>query len=218
MAKRIAVVFLTLALLAGSVGAMTPSEIYQNNAPAVVVIQGTGPNQEQTVGTGFLVSPQGHILTNAHVVASTGALTVTLFNGRSYAGQILAQSQDCDVALMKIEAADLPSVALGNADRLTVGEEVSTIGHPLGALTYTLTVGHLSGMGRSVSNCPAQMLQIDAAINVGNSGGPLFNAQGQVVGIVTAKYSGQIQGSTLVEGLAFALPINYALPLLQGQG
>jgi serine protease Do len=115
-----------------------------------------------------------------------------------------------DVALLKIDATGLTAAPLGDSDSLNVGDEVAAIGNPLGELDFTMTVGYISALDRVINTdgTPINMLQTDAAINSGNSGGPLFDMHGNVVGITTAKYSGSTTTGTTIDGLGFAIPIN----------
>ncbi len=194
--------------------ALTPIEIYENYASACVGISteiavtnvfgqlATAP----VSGSGFIISPDGYIITNAHVVSQGKEFEVMLFDGTTHSAKLIGADTNGDVALMKIDVDhDLNYVVLGNMDNCRVGEEVSVIGNPLGELTFTLTMGHVSALDRSINIDGAfqNMFQIDAAINSGNSGGPVFNSKGEVIGVATAKYS-----LTGVEGLAFALPID----------
>lgn len=162
---------------------------------------------ERGTGSGFIISSNGRILTNAHVVDGADTVTVTLKDGRSFEGRVLGTDSVTDVAVVDIDAKDLPTVALGNSDQLKPGEWAIAIGNPLG-LDNTVTQGIISATGRSsrqvgVPDKRVNFIQTDAAINPGNSGGPLLNQQGQVVGINTAI----IQGA---QGLGFAIPINQA--------
>lgn len=205
-------------------GALTPAEIYTANVPAIVGIsnESTGYNifgQSSAIastGTGFLISADGEILTNYHVVENAQTLTVTLCNGADYPATVLGYDAESDVALLKIEASGLPTVTLGSSATLAVGSGVAAIGNPLGELTYSMTVGYLSATDREINTdgTPINMMQIDAAINPGNSGGPLFNMKGEVIGITTAKYSGTTSGGTSIEGIGFAIPIDDVLALL----
>ncbi len=167
-------------------------------------------------GTGFIISSDGEILTNYHVVKGAQTLTVTLYDGSTYPATVLGYEAESDVALLKIEATGLQAVSLGSSSALSVGDEVAAIGNPLGELTNSLTVGYVSAMDRAINTdgTPINMMQIDAAINPGNSGGPLFNMNGEVVGITTAKYSGTTTSGTSIEGIGFAIPINDVLSIL----
>lgn len=161
-------------------------------------------------GSGFLISPDGMIVTNKHVVADTNAIyEVQLNNGKKYTAKVLARDGVLDVALVKINASDLPYLNLADSDTLDVGETVIAIGNALGEFKNTVSVGVVSGLSRSVvagngmgqSERLDKVIQTDAAINPGNSGGPLLNIHGDVIGINVAV----VQGSSNV---GFALPIN----------
>lgn len=159
---------------------------------------------EKGSGSGFIISADGRILTNAHVVDGADTVKVTLKDGRSVQGKVLGRDELTDVAVVKIEANNLPTLALGNSDSLQPGQWAIAIGNPLG-LDNTVTTGIISATGRSSSLIGAtdkrvQYIQTDAAINPGNSGGPLLNARGEVIGMNTAI----IQGA---QGLGFAIPI-----------
>ena len=162
---------------------------------------------ERGTGSGFILTPDGKLLTNAHVVDGTKEVKVTLNDGQVYKGKVLGTDSMTDVAVVKIEAENLPTVDIGNAEQLNPGEWAIAIGNPLG-LDNTVTVGIISALGRSSSEVGVpdkrvRFIQTDAAINPGNSGGPLLNAQGQVVGINTA-----IRADA--QGLGFAIPIETA--------
>jgi Do/DeqQ family serine protease len=165
------------------------------------------PRQRSGVGSGFIFSNDGQILTNAHVVDGAETVTVTLKDGREFEGRVLGTDPVTDVAVLKIEAADLPTVTLSDSEQLQPGEWAIAIGNPLG-LDNTVTAGIVSATGRSSSQVGepdkrVSFIQTDAAINPGNSGGPLLNQQGQVIGMNTAI----IQGA---QGIGFAIPINTA--------
>ena len=161
----------------------------------------------QGTGSGFIIKSDGLVLTNAHVVDGADTVTVTLKDGRNFTGRVLGEDKLTDVAVVKIQANNLPAVSVGNSEQLRPGEWAIAIGNPLG-LDNTVTAGIISATGRSSSDVGVQDLRIgfiqtDAAINPGNSGGPLLNQQGQVVGMNTA-----IIGRA--QGLGFAIPINRA--------
>lgn len=164
-------------------------------------------------GSGFIVSPDGYILTNYHVIeyAYQGkyAVTVMLHDGTRYEASIVGVEDCNDIAVLKIDASGLDPVTFGDSDKLSVGDDVYAVGNPLGELEFSMTTGRVSALDRLIttdeSSEAINMFQIDAAVNSGNSGGPVYNANGEVVGIVTAKYS-----DTGVEGLGFAIPINDA--------
>ena len=160
---------------------------------------------EQGLGSGFIVSEDGQILTNAHVVDGADTVQVTLKDGRTFEGQVIGTDPFTDVAVIDIEANDLPTLALSDSDQLKPGEWAIAIGNPLG-LDNTVTVGIVSATGRSsgqvgVADKRVNFIQTDAAINPGNSGGPLLNERGEVIGMNTAI----IQNA---QGIGFAIPIN----------
>lgn len=162
---------------------------------------------QRGTGSGFIVSEDGRVLTNAHVVEEADEVTVVLKDGRSFEGKVIGADPVTDVAVVKIEATQLPTVELGNSDNIVPGQWAIAIGNPLG-LNNTVTQGIISATGRSGSDIGVQdkrldFIQTDAAINPGNSGGPLLNAQGEVIGVNTAIIGG-------AQGLGFAIPIETA--------
>lgn len=202
----------------------TPAQIYEENVGAVVGISSESTtynafgqrSETASSGTGFVVTADGEILTNYHVVEGAHTLTVTMYDGRTYNATVLGYEAESDIALLKVDARDLQTVTIGDSDALLIGDEVAAIGNPLGELTYSITVGYLSAKDRAVNTdgTPINMMQIDAAINPGNSGGPLFDLNGNVVGITTAKYSGTMGTGASIEGIGFAIPINDALAII----
>ncbi|MBW4631005.1 MAG: trypsin-like peptidase domain-containing protein [Iphinoe sp. HA4291-MV1] len=163
-------------------------------------------------GSGFIINSAGQILTNSHVVNGAESVTVKLKDGRSFKGRVLGEDPVTDVAVIKIEANNLPTVSIGNSETLQPGEAVIAIGNPLG-LDYTVTSGIISATGRSssdigVTDKRVDFIQTDAAINPGNSGGPLLNARGDVIGMNTAIIRG-------AQGLGFAIPISTAQRIAQ---
>jgi len=176
--------------------------------------RGDTPQQPQRgSGSGFLISPDGHIMTNNHVVEGFDFLDVRLFDGRKFSAKVVGRDADTDIAVIKIDAHDLPSVSLGNSDSLRVGEWVLAIGNPLGQqFSFTVTAGIVSGRGRLLNLADrsdwsiSDFIQTDAAINRGNSGGPLVNIRGQVVGVNSAIAS----QTGFYSGYSFAIPINLA--------
>jgi serine protease Do len=157
-------------------------------------------------GSGFIVSPNGVILTNAHVVRDADEVTVKLQDRREFRAKVLGTDPKTDVAVLKIDAKNLPVVPIGNTRNLQVGEWVLAIGSPFG-LESSVTAGVVSAKGRSLPNDPVPFIQTDVAVNPGNSGGPLFNTRGEVVGINSQIYS-QTGG---YQGLSFAIPIDVAV-------
>ena len=174
-----------------------------------------GEAPRRGTGTGFIVDPQGHILTNHHVIDGAERITVKLADGRSLRASVVGSDPDTDIALIRVDApATLPSAALGDSDRLRVGEWVVAIGNPL-AYEHTVTVGVVSFIGRKLFDSSLDnYIQTDAAISFGNSGGPLINARGEIIGINAAV-------SRQANNIGFAIPINQAraiLPQLKAQG
>lgn len=162
---------------------------------------------EQGTGSGFILSADGKLLTNAHVIEGADTVNVTLKDGRSFVGEVIGADPITDVAVIKIEATDLPVAPLGNTDNLSPGQWAIAIGNPLG-LDNTVTAGIISALDRTstqvgISDKRVQFIQTDAAINPGNSGGPLLNANGEVIGMNTA-----IRANA--QGLGFAIPIETA--------
>ncbi len=166
-------------------------------------------------GSGFIVNPDGEVLTNNHVVSGTAQVTVTLADKKSYRAKVLFTDARDDLALLKIEAGrKLPTLHLGDSDSLVVGQKVLAIGNPFGQFGGTLTTGVVSSLGRTIQTEDDQqlegMVQTDAAINPGNSGGPLLDSRGNVIGINTAIFGPNQQNV----GIGFAMPINRAKSIL----
>ena len=163
-------------------------------------------------GSGFVISSDGYILTNYHVIKGATAIQVAFADGKTYDAELIGGEEANDIAVLKIQATGLTPVKLGDSDNRVVGEQVCAIGNPLGELTFTFTSGYVSARDRSITMDNGEimnMLQTDTAINSGNSGGPLFNMYGEVIGITTAKYSSNSSSSSAsIEGIGFAIPIN----------
>lgn len=165
--------------------------------------------KKRSLGSGFVISSDGYILTNNHVVAGADEITVKLSDGREFKALVKGSDEKLDLALIKIESpVALPAVTLGDSDAIEVGEWVVAIGNPFG-LAETVTAGIVSAKGRVIGNGPYDdFIQTDASINPGNSGGPLFNVDGEVIGINTAIIAGG-------QGLGFAIPVNMAKEIIQ---
>ncbi|MBA2631774.1 MAG: trypsin-like peptidase domain-containing protein [Chloroflexi bacterium] len=188
-------------------------------APAVVTIRSSGGgllDATNGTGSGFIYHPDGWILTNRHVVEDAGELMVELNDGREFAGTVYGIDTLTDLAIVRIDATDLPSAPIGTSADLESGQLAIAIGNPLG-YENTVTTGVVSGLGRQIQASDAtqtsaetlrNLIQTDAAINPGNSGGPLVNSAGQVIGVNTAV-------STTAQGLGFAIPIDVAKPIMQ---
>ncbi len=195
---------------------MSPAEVYASTVNSVVSINCSSVStnifgqsvQSASSGSGFIITQDGYIVTNHHVVSGASSVTVTLHDGREYPATVVGSDSDYDVAVLKINATDLQPVTLGNSSNVNVGDSVLAIGNPLGELTFSMSQGIVSCCDRAINvdGTPFNMIQVDASINPGNSGGPLMNLYGEVVGIVSAKYS--TYSSTTVEGLGFAIPID----------
>ncbi len=195
----------------------------ENTGPAVVTVVGTVSGQitffgqmpdSQSSGSGFIISNDGYILTNNHVVDGARQLTVVLADGSQLPAKLVGTDQFADLAVLKVDG-KMPAVAaLGNSDQLKPGETVIAIGSPLGDFKNSVTAGVISATGRSLDTGNGysleNMIQTDAAINQGNSGGPLVNLAGEVIGINTLIVRGSGNTSTVAEGLGFAIPANTA--------
>ena len=211
---------------------MTPEQLYAANLASCVgiTVSTTSVNifgqttTSAASGSGFVLTQDGYIVTNYHVIEdavddSSVSIEVSFADGTQYTATLVGGEQDNDVAVLKIDATGLQPVTLGDSDQLVVGETVYTIGNPLGELTYSLTDGLVSALDRLITTSSTNqttgqketttlnVLQTNCDINPGNSGGPLFDSYGNVVGIVTAKYT-QTSSGVSAEGLGFALPIN----------
>ena len=196
--------------------ALTPGQVYAQNIDSVVLIYANTSGGRST-GSGFVLTEDGYVVTNYHVVEGGTTYTVVTSDGDEYAATLTGGDETNDVAVLKVDGVVLDPVELGSSDDLIVGDQVVAIGNPLGELTSTLTVGYISGKNRDVSTdgTSINMLQTDASINSGNSGGPLFNMKGQVIGITTAKYSGNTSSGASIEGIGFAIPIDDVKGMLQ---
>lgn len=199
--------------------ANSTSEIVKKTADSVVeistesVVTGSFAQQyvQQGAGSGVIISQDGYILTNNHVINGANSVKVRLRDSTEYDATIVGSDSDNDIALLKVNATGLSPATFGDSNSLAVGDYVVAIGNPLGELGGTVTDGIISALARKVTIEDTQMtlLQTNAQVNPGNSGGGLFNANGELVGIVNAK-----QSATEVEGIAFAIPINNVLDIL----
>lgn len=198
---------------------LTAPQIYQANVGSSVGITTEittnvwgQPVTQAAAGSGFVISADGYILTNYHVIDEATTIKVAFVDGKTYDAKLVGGEEENDIAVLKIEATGLTPVIIGDSDNLQVGEQVVAIGNPLGELTYSMTGGMVSAKDRSITMSDGtvmNMIQTDTAINNGNSGGPLFDMYGQVVGITSAKLSNSnASGEATIEGLGFAIPIN----------
>ena len=195
---------------------MDPATVYASvvNSAVSINCSATSTNifgqQTQTAssGSGFIITEDGYVVTNYHVVSGASSVQVTLYNGDTYDATVIGGDSDYDGAVLKINASGLQPVTLGESADVNVGDTVLAIGNPLGELTFSMSQGIVSSCDRAINvdGTPFNMIQVDCSINPGNSGGPLVNLYGEVVGIVSAKYSSY--SSTTVEGLGFAIPIS----------
>ncbi len=211
--------------VASGSGSLSPAQIYELACSQVVGITISyttssyfyGSQTGIISGSGIILSEDGYIVTNYHVVETAAEsrlpITVVLYDGSEYEATIVGVEDVNDLAVLKIEASGLSAASFGNSDELQVGDEIYVVGNPLGELEFSMSTGHVSALDRVISTEEADaisMFQLDAAVNPGNSGGPVYNSRGQVVGIVTAKYS-----DTDVEGLGFAIPSNDSLRITE---
>ena len=198
---------------------LTVAEIVEKNEDAVVEIVVSGKVQNmwgqmelvQGAGSGVIVTSDGYIATNHHVITGATKVEVTLHNGQVYQARIIGSDPSNDIAVIKIDEKDLETVVIGDSSTVEVGDLAVAIGNPLGQLGGTATSGIISALDRtlSVEGTTLTLIQTDAAINGGNSGGGLFNAKGELIGVVESKAE-----AVGVEGLAFALPINTVSPII----
>jgi serine protease Do len=197
---------------------LTAAQVYQNNVNSTV-----GITTEITTnyfgykttaaasGSGFIITEDGYIVTNYHVIEGANSVKVTTYDNTQYDAEIIGSDESNDIAVLKIDASGLTPVTLGDSEALNVGDDVVAIGNPLGELTFTLTSGVVSAMDRQITTSNSVMMnliQTDCAINSGNSGGALFNMYGEVVGVTNAKYSSNSSTEASIDNIGFAIPIN----------
>ena len=210
--------------LTGGKRSLTESEVYASQVGSVVSINVTGESgvnyfgqrvETASSGSGFILTKDGYIVTNYHVIESGKTVKVTLYDNTTYDAKVIGGDADYDIAVLKIEGTDFQAVTVGDSSLLKVGDHVTAIGNPLGELTFSMSEGIASSVNRAINvdGTPFNMIQVTCAINPGNSGGPLFNEYGEAVGIVSAKYSSY--STTTVEGLGFAIPINDVLSMIE---
>ena len=204
---------------------LSATEIYEQVSAACVGVRTSvtatnafGQMSSRAInGSGFLISADGYIVTNYHVVEGGTSVSVTFLDGETLDAKVVGFDATNDVAVLKVEAQGLPAVTVGSSNAANVGDMVVAIGNALGELSSTQTVGFICGKDREITTGGTiiNMLQIDAAINPGNSGGPLFNMAGQVIGITTAKYSGTTSSGASIEGIGFAIPIDDVMGIIE---
>ena len=203
---------------------MSPAEVYAatvNSTVGITTSVTTNIYGYETMaaasGSGFIVTSDGFVLTNYHVVENSNSITVTLYDGSSYEAELIGCDASNDIAVLKIDAKGLSPVTFGNSDELVVGQEVLAIGNPLGELTFSLTRGIISALNRDITlsgGLRMRLIQTDCAINSGNSGGALFNMYGEVIGITNAKYSGSGSQAS-VDNIGFAIPVNAVVNIVE---
>ncbi|MDR1736275.1 MAG: trypsin-like peptidase domain-containing protein [Oscillospiraceae bacterium] len=199
----------------GNRTALTLPEIYDKCNPAVVAISTEMARNNAfgyqstyaSAGSGFITSSDGTVITNHHVIEGADTINVLMPDGKSYKATVVGSDASVDIAVLKIEASGLPFLTFGDSDEMRVGDTVAAIGNPLGEFANSQTSGTISALSREVNieGTPLTVLQTDAAVSPGNSGGPLINVYGEVIGIVSAK-----SVDTGVEGIGFAIPSNSA--------
>ena len=204
---------------------MTPAEVYAANVNSTVGITTSVTTNfwgyqstSAASGSGFIISDDGYILTNFHVIEDSDSISVSMYNGDSYNATLIGYDESNDIAVLKVDAEGLSPVILGNSDHLNVGDSVIAIGNPLGEPTFTLTSGAISAKDREVTlsgNVTMNLLQTDCAINSGNSGGALFNLYGEVIGVTNAKYSTFSSSSASIDNIGFAIPINSIMNIVE---
>lgn len=197
---------------------MSQAEVYAKNVNAVVGISTSITTNywgytttSAASGSGFVLTDDGYILTNFHVIEDANSIKVSFYDGTELDAQLIGYDESNDIAVLKVEAENLQTVILGSSEELNVGDQVMAIGNPLGELTFSLTSGYVSALDREVtlsSNLTMNLIQTDCAINSGNSGGPLFNLYGEVVGITNAKYSSSSMSEATIDNIGFAIPID----------
>lgn len=204
---------------------MTAAEVYATNVNSTVGITTSVTTNfwgHQTTsaasGSGFILTDDGYILTNYHVIEEASAITVSFYNGESMEAELIGYDSANDIAVLKVEAEDLTPVVLGDSENANVGDSVVAIGNPLGELTFSLTTGAISAKGREVTmstGVTMTLMQTDCAINSGNSGGALFNMYGEVIGITNAKYSSSSYSEASIDNIGFAIPIDQVRSMIE---
>ena len=198
---------------------LSPADLYEENVNSTVGITisakttsryGYGYTYEAS-GSGFIISDDGYVLTNYHVISGYDKVTVATYDQETYDATVIGYDESSDIAVLKIDAGNLKPVTLGDSGKLRVGDTVYAIGNPLGELTFSLTRGIVSALSRNISTESGSsmgLIQTDCAINSGNSGGALFNTSGEVIGITNAKFSSSGSMEAEIDNIGFAIPIN----------
>ena len=204
---------------------LSAADIYEANVNATVGITTTSTTNyfgykttAAASGSGFILTSDGYIVTNYHVVEGADKIKVTTYDDTSYDATLVGYDESNDIAVLKVEAKGLQTVVVGDSDGLRVGDSVVAIGNPLGELTFSLTHGDVSALNRKVTinNNAMTLIQTDCAINSGNSGGALFNSYGEVIGITNAKYSSSgFSGTASIDNVGFAIPMNSVIDIIK---
>lgn len=201
----------------------TVSEVASIATPSVVEIVTKATSEEdsffgqsivsESAGSGVIISSDGYIITNNHVVENANTIKVTTYNGKSYKAQLVGADKMSDIAVLKVDATKLTAATIGNSSKIATGDTAVVIGNPLGTLGGTVTSGIISATSRElvINNESMNLIQTNAEINSGNSGGGLFDGNGHLIGIVNAKDSGTTSSGSTIEGIGFAIPINTAM-------
>lgn len=202
---------------------LTTSEVAAKAAPSVVEIVTEvtsttygmfgGTYTSQAAGSGVIISSDGYIITNNHVIEDATSITVTTYDDQEYTATLVGTDSTSDIAVIKIDATGLVAATIGDSSKIQAGDTAVVIGNPLGTLGGTVTDGIISSPSREmvINNESMELIQTNAEINSGNSGGGLFDGNGNLIGIVNAKDSGTTSSGTVIEGIGFAIPINTAM-------
>lgn len=206
---------------------LTTSEVAAKAAPSVVEIVTEvtstsygmfgGTYTSQAAGSGVIISEDGYIITNNHVIEDANSITVTTYDDQEYTAELIGTDETTDIAVIKINATGLTAATVGDSSTIEAGDTAVVIGNPLGTLGGTVTDGIISSPSREmvINDQPMELIQTNAEINSGNSGGGLFDGNGNLIGIVNAKDSGTTSSGTTIEGIGFAIPINTAISVAQ---
>jgi serine protease Do len=202
---------------------MTIADVAAKASPSVVEIVTETTQQSygffggtytaQAAGSGVIISTDGYIITNNHVIENAESITVTLYDGKTYDAELVGTDAKTDIAVIKIQAAGLTAATIGDSSKIATGDTAIVIGNPLGTLGGSVTNGIISATSREIviGNESMELIQTNATINNGNSGGGLFDGSGNLIGIVNAKDSGTTSSGALIEGIGFAIPVNTAM-------
>ncbi len=206
---------------------LTLSEVAAKAGPSVVeiVVEATqttyglwgGTYTTQGAGSGVVLTKDGYIITNNHVVEDVEKVTVTTYDGKTYPAEVIGTDVNTDIAVIKVDADDLQPAVIGDSSLIQAGDTAIVIGNPLGTLGGSVTAGIISAPSRELvlENQAMELIQTDATINSGNSGGGLFDGNGNLIGVVNSKDSGTTSSGAVIEGIGFAVPINIAMDVAQ---